>query len=97
MNVHEIANYNSSRDYARLAELAKTHSVLCIVDYQGFRDVAKTIYSLWEIDESWQVGARGIGYVCASSKEDFIKRCESVNLEFIAPPGDSIVSTGQHD
>ena len=86
MNVYQLAGYNGSRDYDRLAELAKVRSVICIVDYQECRDVAHTIYSACDGLESWCVSGRGIGYVQAFDRADFIARCEAANLEFIEPP-----------
>ncbi|MGF6609374.1 hypothetical protein OKW45_004296 [Paraburkholderia sp. WSM4175] len=85
-NVHQIANYGVSRDYARLAELAKAHSIICIVTHDGFRDVAKTLYSSFKDGEMWQISARGTGYVWADNVEDFVRKCEIVALEFIEPP-----------
>jgi len=48
VNVHQLDAYDGSKDYERLAELAKKHSIICILDYQEHRDVAKTIYSFQE-------------------------------------------------
>lgn len=86
MTIYEIANYGGSRDYARLAELAKMHSVICMVDNDGCRDAAKTVYKDYRDDGAWEVGARGICYVWAHNKADFVRKCATVNLEFIEPP-----------
>lgn len=86
VNVYQLAGYNGSRDYSKLADLAKVRSVICIVDYQECRDVAHTIYSTCGDGlETWCVSGRGIGYVHAFDRESFIARCEAANLEFIEP------------
>jgi hypothetical protein len=92
--VYEIAPYATSRDYARLAELAKVQSVICIVNYRDrdpaigmLRDVASTNYSRSPRGhEAWHVSARGTGFVWADSIERFIRSCETYDLEFIEPP-----------
>jgi hypothetical protein len=88
MNVHQIGDYAGSREYARLAELAKRYSVICIVKNGSTRDVAKTLYSSHAAGEMWQVSARGTGYVWTDSKDDFVRQCEQVDLEFIEPPSE---------
>lgn len=86
MHVYQIADYKGSRDYARLAELAKAQSVICMVDYQGCRDVAQTLYSDAGDVVIWQVSARGISYSSAFDPTRFIAQCMALNLEFIEPP-----------
>lgn len=87
MNIFQLTDYAGSRDYDRLAELAKAGSLICMVDYQDCRDVAHTIYqSFGPNEESWTVSARGTSYVWAQNKADFIARCARANLEFIEPP-----------
>lgn len=87
MNVYQVNDYPGSRDYDRLAELAKTKSIICLADYQDCRDVAHTIYQAFDSgEESWTVSARGCCYVWAHSKADFIARCALANVEFIEPP-----------
>lgn len=86
MNVFQIAAYPTSRDYLRLAGLAKTQSIICIVSYESHRDVAKTIFSTDGAAEIWHVSARGTGYVLAGDRDDFVRQCERVGLEFIEPP-----------
>lgn len=80
------ATYSGSRDYALLAELACADSIICIVDYEGHRDIARTNYMRRGDQEMWSVSARGIGYITAFSQKDFISLCEHRNLEFIVPP-----------
>lgn len=83
-----ITGYPVSRDYDLLAFLMQRQSLLCIVDYGkdgGIRDVGKT---LWSADRSggvWQLSARGIGYIYAFSREEFIAECAKANVEFIVP------------
>lgn len=86
MNVSQIAAYPVSRDYLRLAELAKAQSIICIVSYESYRDVAKTIFSTDGAAGIWHVSARGTGYVLAADLDEFVRQCERVNLEFIEPP-----------
>ena len=80
------ATYSGSRDYTQLAELACADSIICIVDYEGHRDIARTNYMRRGDQEMWSVSARGIGYITAFSREDFISLCNHRNLEFIMPP-----------
>lgn len=83
---YELAPYTGSRDYAQLARLAREASILCIVDFQGQRDVARTNYMRRRGQEMWSVSARGMGYITAFNEADFISLCKHSNLEFIAPP-----------
>ena len=86
------AGYPFSRDYRRLAALAREVSVVCFVDYhfrgvEGvMRDVARTTYRRIDGGDFFEVSARGTGYLSASTEEEFVKRCEGLNLEFIDPP-----------
>jgi hypothetical protein len=92
--VHEIAPYVTSRNYARLAELSKAHSIICIVNYRDrdpgvgmLRDVASTHYSRSsDGSEMWQISARGTGYVWADNADDFARKCWTYDVEFIEPP-----------
>lgn len=99
--VFQVNGYVTSRDYVALYELAKKQSVICIVDFERhdktqppIRDVAHTIYDASPKHgmETIQVSARGISYIYAfnrdnetNAKEDFLKQCAAVNLEFITP------------
>lgn len=86
---YELAPYSGSRDYERLADLASRASILCIVDYEGQRDVARTNYMRRGGQELWMVSARGMGYITAFSRADFIALCGHANVEFFAPAGHS--------
>lgn len=84
--VHQIAGYRTSRDYARLVELMQRHSVVCIVDsFEGARDVAKTIFEGTAEKGQLMVSARGMGYLHARERGDFIAQCEKYHLEFLEP------------
>lgn len=91
MIINELANYVGSRDYARLAELAKTGGIICIVDGPIFyekrvREVAHTSYEKFpDESEFWQISCRRTSYVYAESVEEFISRCQKENVEFIEP------------
>jgi hypothetical protein len=83
-----IAPYKTSKDYARLWQLAKTMRVICIVDYgdHGCRDVCKTLYRESERGGiTVELSARGISYVCAYNLVEFTKHCEADHVEFILP------------
>lgn len=80
------AAYSGSRDYAQLVGLAEKDSIICIVDYEGHRDVARTNYMRRGGQEMWSVSARGIAYITAFNRADFISLCEHRNLEYIVPP-----------
>lgn len=81
-----ISGYCSSKDYALLAELSRTQSVICIVDYNpGLRDVARTFYRAHGEEEHWSVSARGISYIEAFNRKEFLALCVHRNLEFILP------------
>ena len=84
---YELAPYRGSRDYAHLANLARQASILCIVDYQGQRDVARTNFMRRGDQELWTVSARGMGYITAFNQSDFIALCGHANVEFIQPNG----------
>jgi hypothetical protein len=92
--VHEIAPYATSRDYARLAELAKKASVVCIVNYperEPFmgttREVTSTHYSRAPDGfEVWQISARTRGFVWAKDVETFVAKCRTYDVEFFEPP-----------
>lgn len=85
----DLPDYGGSKAYARLAELAKTRSVLCVVDYRmdtfTSRDVARTQYMAKPGQEYWSVSARGMGYINAFSQAEFVSLCNHLNLEFIEP------------
>jgi len=74
--------YSVSRDYAALYEMAQSQSVVCFVDYHECRDVACTLVRRGDIE----IGARGIGYVWATSKGEFVLQCRRLNVEFIPLP-----------
>lgn len=84
----QLGSYRTSKDYQRLARLAKHCSIICIVDYKAgpdgdmvIRDVAQTLCH----SETIQISARGICYVYSFGAHDFVKQCERLNVEFIVP------------
>jgi hypothetical protein len=85
--IFELKGYENNRDYERLADIMQTQSVVCIVDYmKDCRDVAHTIWSPSEDGRGiWQLSARGIGYVYAWGREDFICKCRHLNVDIIFP------------
>lgn len=86
---YDLPGYGGSKDYARLTELVKAHSIICIMDYRAdqfqVRDVARTQFRAQGARELWSVSARGFGYLTAFNQVDFISLCEAINLEFIEP------------
>jgi len=85
--IFQIGGYDTSRDYEQLADLMQKQSVICIVDYErDCRDVAHTLWSPSHDGEGvWQLSARGITYIYGFNREDFIKQCQSRNVEIIFP------------
>jgi len=85
--IYKISEYETSKNYEKLADLMRENSVICIVcQYGDYRDVAHTTFSRNSFGgETFQVSARGIGYILAGNQDDFIKHCEIYKLEFIEP------------
>lgn len=84
--VRDISGYETSRDYAKLWELAQRQSVVCVVDFFGgldtpCRDIAQTIRNPHEV----HVSVRGRTYAFGQDAEEFAESCERVNLEWIVP------------
>lgn len=86
MNAYELAPYTGSKDYARLAELAKTQSIVCFVEHDGRREVARTSYMDRQGRDFWTVGGGGVGYITAFNKDEFLAFCDLRKLEFLEPP-----------
>ena len=89
MSLRDITGYETSRDYERLIELARTQSIICIVDYEScdgrpIRDIAHTIWPCQD-NAAPDVSARGIGYIDGFTRNGFIGQCWRSNLEFIEP------------
>jgi hypothetical protein len=85
--IFKILGYETSRDYERLADLMQRQSVICIVDYgKDCRDVAHTLWSPSRDGNGvWQLSARGIGYVYAFSRAEFINQCVRANVDVLMP------------
>lgn len=84
--------YPISRDYDELIHLMQSgHELVCLCDYQGCRDIARTRYEppTTESDKKayFAVQARGICYAGGLHLyiDEFKKDCHAVNLEFIPP------------
>ena len=80
--------YPTSKDYSLLWELTKTKRIICIVDYDkpfgdGYqmRDIAHSSVEIYE--ETRDIGARGISYIYALNKKEFLLQCAKKNLEFL--------------
>lgn len=93
-NNHRLAQYNASKDYKRLANLARKASIICLVDYrlrqpvdgvESVRDVARTTVQRSDGKEFFSISARGISYVIAFNEDEFILLCASNNVEFLEP------------
>jgi hypothetical protein len=83
--VRHIVGYATSKDYAKLAELMETQSVVCICRYSTCRDVCQSVYD----GKTWMLNARGIGYIYAFDVKDFITQCEQSEVEWIVPNAES--------
>lgn len=89
-NAAILMDYSGSKDYLKLAELAKKSSVICMVDYkregkEPIRDVARTGFDHHHGEEVFQIGARGITYVHAFGLEEFLQFCALYNVEYLVP------------
>lgn len=84
--IRDISGYTTSRDYAKLWELAQKQSVVCVVDFdwrdgEVSRDVAHTIWS----GRYLQVSCRGVTYADGDSLADFERSARRSNLEWLVP------------
>ncbi len=87
MIVNKVDESGFSDNYQQLVELMKQRAIVCLVDYkchpdgnEASRDIAKTTYSP---SPSFEVTARGIGYIWANSEAEFINQCQRCNLKFL--------------
>ena len=86
MNIFKIEGYETSKDYALLASLARKQSVICICDYgSDCRDIAHTLSHSGNHGEYFEITARGIGYVGGSGEKEFVRLCELSHVEFLIP------------
>jgi len=85
VRMSEYHEYNVSRDYNLLYELAQTKCVVCIVDFQGCRDVAATLVRRNDYGSETDISARGICYVASVNIDEFLMQCKRLNVEFINP------------
>ena len=92
--VREIKNYQTSKDYAALYALAKSQSVVCIIDNASklmdgtkhvCRDICHTSFHTGNHGDITQLSVRGIGYVWAENEKEFVGQCVSGNVEWIVP------------
>lgn len=77
-------NYKTSRDYKRLAELAKKQSVICVVEYNG-RPVTALSYYFPDSKRPFMISFPGYSFIDAEDDDRFIDRCEKIGVEFIEP------------
>lgn len=89
MTIRDIGGYITSEDYELLFKLAQKHSVICEVDYrEGYRDIAHTIFDInMSRISNYEIVARGIVYIYATTKEDFIEQCKENHVKFLVPEG----------
>ena len=78
-------NYEWSSCYDRLLEIMQGESIVCVVDCQHCRDIAQTICVIGQREIIYTVCARGICYISAVDKDNFISQCKAINLRFIDP------------
>ncbi len=90
--IRDITGYQVSRDYEALADLMQAQSVVCTVRYGNTcRDVAHTVCD----GRAFRISARGIGYVDAIGREDFIKQCTADDVEWLRPVAERLPQTGE--
>lgn len=85
MSTIQLKGYKTSRDYKRLAEVMKTQSVICIVDYFECRDICKARFQEWSTRLVFDIGVRGHSYICGFTEAELIEQCEKLNVEVIFP------------
>lgn len=80
--------YATSKDYQRLWELVKSFRIVCFVnagekreDGYQLRDVCQSSVRYREGDVG--IGSRGMAYISAFSKEEFLEQCAESDLEYI--------------
>ena len=77
--------YTISQDHAMLYELALIQPVVCFLDYgpgvSKCRDVAITQY----LSKIMEISVRGMSYIWADKKADFLDQCMWLNVEFVLP------------
>jgi len=85
MVVNSLIGYKTSKDYDALFDTVQKQGVICILDYNriGTRDVGHSIFS--PHSGLIEISARGICYIWAELKSEFIEQCETLNLEWIEP------------
>jgi hypothetical protein len=85
-------NYDFSEDYEMLFELLHNQIIVCFVDYNAFEKENEEKEPLYDVcitqrykpqEGSINIGARGIGYIAAINKEEFIQQCKKRKLKFI--------------
>jgi hypothetical protein len=82
MIVGKLGNYKVSRDYARLAELAKKESIICVVG----EGVGKTTYEKYSSGTViWEIRSQGICFLMSDNIAGFLRMCQLNNVEFIEP------------
>jgi hypothetical protein len=85
--IYQISGYETGKEYEWLADAMQSQSVICITDYGKYcRDVAHTLWTpSSDGDGIWQLSGRGITYIYATSREEFIRQCEQYNVEVLMP------------
>jgi len=85
--IFELNGYEKNREYEKLADMMLTQSVVCILDYgKDCRDVAHTLWNPTQDGRGiWQLSARGVTYIYAWDRNDFIGQCARQNVDIIFP------------
>ena len=85
-----IANYQTSRDYYQLWDLAQKASIICIVDKRendsSDRCVVVTSNLVTPSRIATQVQNFGILWCSSGFRDVFVIQCERWNLEWLVPP-----------
>lgn len=93
-----INGYTTSNDYEALFELMQTRNVICYVDYNRFS--SEEIEPLWDVCEAvmqteyhllYELVSQGYCYFKATTKEEFIEKCQRNKVRFVSPLTSSLL------
>ena len=82
-NILKIRTGKTSKNYKKLYKKMQKKRIICIVDYgaNNIRDIAMTQPVFKK--NYLTVSSRGVEYVSAFSKKEFINQCKEMNLEYL--------------
>ena len=86
--IRDITGYPTSDNAGALWDLALTESIICLVPYGRIvtgDDIAHTVCTDDGIEKTVAVSAKGICYLPASTRDEFILQCTLARLRWIIP------------